>query len=79
MEKLNLHMLEDHDFDFYDAMRNLSFYQKVKLVNYVRLQIHKVRCIYCDLECPDLTRLRRHMTDENHFRIPDCKVYDQGL
>ena len=68
------HMKTDHDFDFKVASRDLTFYQKVKVVNYVRRQIHVQRCVFCEAEVDNVLE---HMKQKNHFKIPIQKIWDQ--
>jgi len=51
-EKLRLHMHELHDFDLNDVKLrlNLSYYQQVKLVNYIRRQVGWLHSISVSFE-----------------------------
>lgn len=80
MPHLFEHMLNNHGFDFPSAVRDLDFYQKIKLINYIRRQVHAFNCIYCERHCGDNSRLLNHMEQEGHFDVPpDAKVFDQPL
>ncbi|XP_060818823.1 zinc finger protein 277 [Bombus pascuorum] len=68
------HMKAEHDFDFKIASKDLTFYQKVKVVNYVRRQIHLKQCVFCEMKVDNVLE---HMKEENHFKIPSQKVWDQ--
>ncbi|XP_076647036.1 zinc finger protein 277 [Halictus rubicundus] len=68
------HMKTDHDFDFQEASKDLTFYQKVKVVNYVRSQLQLQRCVFCELE---VVNPLEHMKQQNHFKIPMQKIWDQ--
>ncbi|CAK9825364.1 Zinc finger protein 277 [Anthophora retusa] len=68
------HMKTDHNFDFKIASKSLTFYQKVKVVNYVRRQIHLQQCVFCEIKTDNVLE---HMRNENHFKIPIQKVWDQ--
>lgn len=68
------HMKEEHNFDFEEASKNLIFYQKVKLVNYIRRQIHLQCCILCEKKADNILE---HMTQENHYKIPKKHIWDQ--
>lgn len=74
---LCLHMEADHEFDFAEITKNFDFYQKVKLVNYIRRQMHNNKCFYCDLSCKNIKNLQEHLFEEQHYKIPDLKVFDQ--
>lgn len=66
-----------HGFDFASSTKRLDFYQKVKLVNYIRRQVHNKRCIVCDLSLETMEELRDHMNKEDHYKLPDVKIFDQ--
>ena len=68
------HMKEDHNFNFEEITKNLNFYQKVKIVNYVRKQMDMKKCIFCGSEFDNLLG---HMREEDHFKLPPKKVWDQ--
>lgn len=70
-------MEADHEFDFALLTENLSFYQKIKLVNYIRRQVHDLKCIFCDRRFDNSSQLLEHVAEEGHNRLPDLKVYDQ--
>ncbi|XP_054004860.1 zinc finger protein 277 isoform X1 [Hylaeus anthracinus] len=68
------HMKMHHNFDFKDVSKDLTFYQKVKVVNYVRRQIHLQRCVFCETKVENVLE---HMKQQNHFKIPTQKIWDQ--
>lgn len=70
-------MNSKHQFNFYEVTRTLDFYQKVKLVNYVRRQLHGLCCVMCDTKCSDLSDLVEHMNKNKHYAMPDVKVFNQ--
>ena len=83
------HMKVVHEFDFVEIKESmkLSFYQQVKLVNYIRRQVHLGACIYCDeniekAKHTDETykeNLLNHMKIENHMKLPEDKSeWDQS-
>lgn len=79
VNKLCEHMNTNHNFDFNDVTKGLSFYQKIKLVNYIRKQLHNRECILCDVKCKSLDKLLDHMKEQEHFKLPDLEVFDQAL
>ncbi|XP_060532724.1 zinc finger protein 277 [Cylas formicarius] len=74
---LCLHMDSEHDFDFVAVTDRLDFYQKVKLVNYVRKRVHDNKCPRCGVSHPSFPLLEAHMVREEHHKIPDLTVFDQ--
>lgn len=71
---LCLHMEADHDFDFVENTKQLDFYQKIKLVNYIRRQAHNKKCLYCDKSFENLIG---HLTTEGHCKLPKLNTFDQ--
>ncbi|KAG7203364.1 hypothetical protein KM043_013439 [Ampulex compressa] len=69
-----LHMKEEHNFDFEAISKDLTFYQKVKIVNYVRGQIRVQHCVFCG---ENVHNVLEHMEQEKHFKIPSQKHWDQ--
>lgn len=71
------HMTERHNFDFGQTTASLDFYQKIKLVNFVRKMIHSHACPYCEhyLGCNE--ELLCHMSEMDHFKMPNVSTFDQ--
>lgn len=78
-ESLKSHMLEVHEFNYDSLFQQLNFYQKVKLVNFVRRKVHLKECFKCDASFEDLEKLFEHMKSENHLELglPDEKLWDK--
>lgn len=68
------HMRETHEFDFEETVKDLTFYQKVKVVNYIKRQIQLQRCIFCEAETDDVLE---HMKSQRHCKIATRKAWDQ--
>lgn len=67
-EALTHHMSTAHQFSFDDTTKTLSFYQKVKMVNYIRRKVHLKQCLSCDESCETVEELISHMTELGHIR-----------
>ncbi|XP_075713202.1 zinc finger protein 277 [Rhinoderma darwinii] len=79
-EKLLFHMKDCHHFDLHKIKTDLGlkFYQQVKLVNFIRRQIHQCRCYGCQEKCQSKAELIAHMQKENHISIPpERSLWDQ--
>lgn len=74
---LKKHMLQTHRFDFDSTTSSLNFYQKIKVVNYVRRQLCLLRCVSCDLQFDDLNLLGEHMEQESHCGIGERAKWDK--
>lgn len=72
-EALLAHMNETHKFSFNETTKSLSFYQKVKLVNFIRRKVHLKQCLSCEESCESTEELMTHMTKSNHIQ---CKESD---
>ncbi|KAK6177340.1 hypothetical protein SNE40_015459 [Patella caerulea] len=79
-DRLKAHMQELHDFDLHELKlkMNLNFYQKVKLINYIRRQVYQCLCYGCHEELEDKQMLLDHMHTTGHTsKIPPVSVWDQ--
>ncbi|WAR26888.1 ZN277-like protein [Mya arenaria] len=79
-DKLRLHMQELHDFDLHELKLrlNLTYYQQVKLVNYIRRQVHLGVCIGCGEKFGERSVLLDHMHHSGHSSsVPDTSEWDQ--
>ncbi|XP_069832260.1 zinc finger protein 277 [Dendropsophus ebraccatus] len=79
-EKLLVHMKDCHHFDLHKIKTDLGlkFYQQVKLVNFIRRQIHQCRCHGCQEKFQSKTELIAHMEKDNHIGIlPERSLWDQ--
>lgn len=77
-----LHMKDIHNFDFYGlkCSHNLDFYQQVKLVNYIRKQMHDNACTFCDDVYDCYGDLMKHMMGTGHISLfPDSSRWDQPM
>ncbi|KAK0081599.1 hypothetical protein PV326_007603 [Microctonus aethiopoides] len=70
------HMTAEHNFDFVKIADNLNFYEKVKVVNYMRRQTQDKKCIYCNENLDDTSD---HMLTQNHYKIPESQVWNQPI
>ena len=65
-QDVTAHMTKEHKFCFNNESKNLNFYQKVKMVNYIRRKIHLKQCLQCDVNCESVEALMKHMSEANH-------------
>ncbi|KAM5203659.1 zinc finger protein 277 isoform 2-T2 [Hipposideros larvatus] len=80
MEKLCDHMEDAHGFDLLKIKSELglNFYQQVKLVNFIRRQVHQCRCYGCRVKFNSKADLRTHMEEAKHTSLlPEVKTWDQ--
>ncbi|KAF6087192.1 zinc finger protein 277 [Phyllostomus discolor] len=80
IEKLCVHMKDTHEFDLLEIKSELglNFYQQVKLVNFIRRQVHQGCCYGCHARFPSRAALRAHMEAAGHAALlPDAATWDQ--
>ncbi|OWK06454.1 ZNF277, partial [Cervus elaphus hippelaphus] len=69
-----------HEFDLLKIKSELglNFYQQVKLVNFIRRQIHQCRCYGCHEKFRSKADLRIHMEEAKHTSLlPEKQTWDQ--
>jgi len=74
------HLASVHGFDIIDIRDRLqlTFYQQIKLINFIRRKVHLNSCSYCDAKFRSANELFEHMKVSDHSRqIPSIKVWDQ--
>ncbi|KAG5273391.1 hypothetical protein AALO_G00150840 [Alosa alosa] len=80
MEKTYTHMQEAHGFNLHQLKMqlNLTFYQQVKLVNFIRREIHQCRCYACQEKCSSKADVLLHIADAGHIMaLPERSTWDQ--
>lgn len=77
INKICMHMQSAHRFNFPQLAAHLEFYQRVKLVNFLRKQMHMKKCPNCDEEFKDKETLRVHMKEAGCFVLPEVAKFDQ--
>ncbi|XP_076743074.1 zinc finger protein 277-like [Maylandia zebra] len=73
-------MKEAHGFDLHllKTELNLKFYQQVKLVNFIRRQIHQSHCYGCTRMFDCRADALRHIAAEGHvMKLPEMSAWDQ--
>uniref|UniRef100_UPI0037E71ACA zinc finger protein 277 isoform X1 n=1 Tax=Semicossyphus pulcher TaxID=241346 RepID=UPI0037E71ACA len=80
MEQIYTHLKDIHGFDLHKLRTelNLRFYQQVKLVNFIRRQIHQSRCYGCQEKFQSRDDVLRHIEAEGHvMQLPDMSTWNQ--
>ncbi|XP_062418819.1 zinc finger protein 277 [Pungitius pungitius] len=80
MEQIYAHMKEAHGFDLHGLRTklNLRFYQQVKLVNFIRREVHQGRCYGCQETFGSRDGVLRHMEVKGHtMTLPDASAWNQ--
>ncbi|KAK2163112.1 hypothetical protein LSH36_85g01007 [Paralvinella palmiformis] len=79
-DKIIQHMKETHKFDLPQIRKDLqlTFYQQVKLINYIRREIHQNICPVCQQRFDVKQVLMDHMNKAGHVsQVPAATVWDQ--
>ncbi|XP_033880952.1 zinc finger protein 277 [Acipenser ruthenus] len=80
MDKIYSHMKDTHGFDLAKIKTELGlkFYQQVKLVNFMRREIHQCRCYGCKEKFPSKAEVLKHIMDAKHIMaLQDKSTWDQ--
>ncbi|XP_048863325.1 zinc finger protein 277 isoform X3 [Brienomyrus brachyistius] len=80
MDQIYTHMQDSHGFDLHKlkAEFNLKFYQQVKLVNFIRREVHQCRCYGCQKKFDSREAVVQHMRDAAHaMTLPPQSTWDQ--
>ncbi|KAG5830747.1 hypothetical protein ANANG_G00313880 [Anguilla anguilla] len=80
MDKVYTHMQESHKFDLQKLKVDLDlrFYQQVKLVNYIRREIHQCRCYGCQEKFGSRAEVVGHLAEASHaMSVPERSRWDQ--
>ncbi|XP_077425037.1 zinc finger protein 277 isoform X2 [Vanacampus margaritifer] len=80
MDHVYAHMKEVHDFDLPRLRTELGlrFYQQVKLVNFIRRQIHQNRCHACHDKFSCRDEVLRHLRERRHaMTLPPRRTWNQ--
>lgn len=74
--KLTEHMTMEHGIDFKRETAENSFYDRIKMVNYVRRSMFMLKCIRCKRVFPHRHDLQTHLKDEFHYTLGERKEWD---
>ncbi|KAG7259078.1 hypothetical protein CRUP_016710 [Coryphaenoides rupestris] len=80
MDRMYTHMEETHGFHLQQLKTrlNLRFYQQVKLVNFIRREIHQCRCYGCQEKFGSKEEVLQHIMAAGHvMKLPAVSVWDQ--
>ncbi|KAK5901571.1 hypothetical protein CesoFtcFv8_006926 [Champsocephalus esox] len=80
MEQIYTHMKDAHGFDLHKLRTELSlrFYDQVKLVNFLRRQLHQSRCYGCQETFSCRQEVLRHLKEAGHgMQLPHKSTWNQ--
>lgn len=77
LAKLKRHMSDDHAVDFDAQTHDFTFYERVKVVNFIRRKMYLAQCLVCDQQFTDKAGLTQHMQAMAHYGIGTRKQWDQ--
>lgn len=74
------HMIKKHQFDLIQISESqkLSFYNQVKLINYIRRKVYLKTCFICQKVIGSMSKLREHLENVQHIKeFPANELWDQ--
>lgn len=74
--KLKEHMISAHNFDFDQETASMTFYDRVKIVNFIRRKVYLLQCIECDEQFKKSSDLQIHLEKQKHCCIGNRKQWD---
>ncbi|XP_031637808.1 zinc finger protein 277 [Contarinia nasturtii] len=74
--KLKNHMKFSHGIDFDQQTESLSFYNRVKIVNFVRRKMYTLECIKCNERCENVSKLNEHLKENKHYSLGTDKDWN---
>ncbi|XP_055305639.1 zinc finger protein 277 [Sitodiplosis mosellana] len=74
--ELKSHMNLEHGIDFDRETENMSFYDRVKMVNFVRRKMYTLECITCNERFPNSSDLQDHLKHNNHYSLGNNKDWN---
>ncbi|XP_069048508.1 zinc finger protein 277 isoform X1 [Lepisosteus oculatus] len=80
MDRIYSHMEETHGFDLHKikAELGLNFYEQVKLVNFIRREIHQCQCYGCQDKFSSKTQVLEHLMEAKHvMALTEKHKWDQ--
>lgn len=67
--KLKEHIKTNHNVNFEQESKKLSFYDRVKMVNFVRRAMYKMECIKCGRVWNSADQFQDHLKVNNHYSL----------
>lgn len=79
-DAMKKHLLENHEFDFDRILSFDDFYDRIRLVNFVRKRIECRQCFVCHLQCATDEELTLHLTVSGHVKqLPEKAAFSDLL
>lgn len=74
---LKQHMAEAHGFQLEESLAHRTFYERIKIINFIRRQMLNHRCIACERKHEDRESLQQHLKEEEHCVVPAVERWNQ--
>lgn len=74
--ELKKHINDTHKVNFDFETSDKTFYEKVKIVNFVRRQMFLMQCITCNQRFSQMSELYSHLSENNHFTLGNRDDWD---
>lgn len=73
---LKIHIKDVHNVNFDELTESFSFYDRVKIVNFVRRQMHSMKCLTCAEQFTTADDLQKHLQQQQHYGIGERRQWD---
>lgn len=73
---LKTHMRLEHGIDFDQETEKMSFYDRIKIVNFVRRKMYTLDCITCNEHFQSSSKLQDHLKEHNHYTLGNHKDWN---
>lgn len=73
---LKSHIHTEHGIDFDQETEDTTFYDRVKIVNFVRRKMFMLQCTKCDQRFSKFADLQTHLKNENHYSLGQRRDWD---
>lgn len=74
--KLKDHIKLEHGIDFDHETKKMTFYEQIKIVNFVRRKMYTLQCITCDEHFQNSSNLQDHLRAANHYSLGNIKDWN---
>lgn len=75
-DKIKLHIRNEHGVDFDQQTAGFTYYDRVKIVNFVRRQMHILKCLTCSFQFKTSGELQTHLKEESHYGFGEREQWD---
>lgn len=75
-QKVKDHIKLKHEIDFDKDTQKMTFYDRVKIVNFVRRAMYKMQCIKCKAFFQNMDDLQAHLKENSHYSLGETNEWN---